>query len=448
MWILGGCQSLPSDNAAETPDAHLVPAFNPLPTVGEIAAAAEKIERQRAPAPTPVVEPLPPTDLWQRIRRDLTWRDMEHARIHKARKHLLNQYGLLDLYSQRAEIYLFYIVEEVEKRGLPIELALLPFVESTMDPFAYSPRRAAGLWQIMSATGKQLGLRQDWWYDGRRDLRDSTDAALNYLEALHRAFDGDWLLALAAYNSGKVRVNRALRSNARNGRATDYWSLRLPRETRHYVPRLIALSQIIAEPERYGVYLPPVANRPAFEIANTSGQLELLRASEIAGMELKALRALNPGQLRWATAPNTNDELLLPVGKAEAFNSKVAALADHERVSWEHYKIERGDSLIHIAKRFNTRVQLLRQVNGIRGSRIRAGDTLMIPRGSGWQDSLAMAKHGGAKPQGYRVRRGDSLYRIAGKFNVSINDIVAWNSLDPRAYLRPGQKLTLYLPGG
>ncbi|MFK7978154.1 MAG: transglycosylase SLT domain-containing protein [Halioglobus sp.] len=397
-----------------------------------------------------------PADLWVRIRRELSWHDDWLARSHdldgdpveRARKGILRQPRYLPVVAKRAELYLHYIVNEVDKRGLPMELALVPLVESMLNPFAASPSRAAGLWQIMPRTGRALALDQNWWYDGRRDVRTSTRAALDYLESLNKRFDGDWMLTLAAYNAGKGRVGKAQRRNKRQGKPTDYWSLRLPNETRAYVPKIIALTQIIADPYRYGAELAPVANKPAFEVASTGGQLELFRAAKLAGIELKALRALNPGQLRWATAPDQPAEILLPTGTARQFESSLAALPKAERVAWQHYRIENGDSLIRIARQFDTKVQLLREVNGIRGSRIRAGDTLLIPHGKDWEQSLQLSASSNRKQQGYRVRRGDSLSRIAGKFKVSIREIIAWNALDPGKYLQPGQTLKLYVAGG
>ena len=390
-----------------------------------------------------------PTDLWERIRGGLSWQSIHNDKVGKARDAYLLQPRYLDVVAERASLYLYYIVDEVERREMPMEIALLPLVESTLNPFAVSPEHAAGLWQIMPATGKHLGLHSDWWYDGRKDLRDSTRIALDYLESLHQRFDEDWLLALAAYNSGKGRVGRARQANADKGLPTDYWSLKLPRETRHYVPRLLALTQIIAFPDAFGVDIPPVANEPVFEVANTGGQIELIRAADLAGVQLNELQAFNPGQLRWATSPDMPPEILLPTGTGKRFNQGVAQLTEADRVRWEHYRIQRGDNLIGIAKKYDTEVGLLRQVNGIRGSMIRAGDTLMIPQGSAWASSLAFAGPTGEPVRkGYRVRRGDSLYRIAGKFNVSVHDIVAWNALDPNAFLQPGQKLTLYVQGG
>lgn len=394
-------------------------------------------------------DPPPVTDLWQRIAQNLEWEHPDKPAITKARKALLRQPNYLPVIAERAELYLYYIVEQVEQRGMPMEVALLPLVESTLSPFAYSSERAAGLWQIMPATGDHLGLQRNWWYDGRRDLRSSTRAALDYLEELNRDFDGDWLLTLAAYNSGKGRVSRAQRKNAAQGKATDYWSLQLPRETRHYVPRLLAVTSLIADPAHYGAELPPVPNAPAFTVVETGGQIELARAAKLGDINPATLHALNPGQLRWATSPHQPPQLLVPPQSAAALSAGVAALGPEDRVQWQRYRIRQGDSLIRIAKRFDTEVGLLRDVNKIRGSMIRAGDTLMIPQGNAWADSLALASNSGARQRrGYRVRRGDSLYRIAGRFKVSVDDIVSWNSLDPKDYLQPGQRLTLYLRDG
>ena len=357
IFALAGCQSTGHQSTAASTEPAAVVAPKPAPRVQSV---------------TPEPPPQPATDLWQRIGAGLSWQGIHNAQVGKARDRFLKQHDYLAVVSRRADLYLYYIVEEIERRGLPMEIALLPLVESTLDPFAVSSERAAGLWQIMPATGKYLGLERDWWYDGRLDLRDSTRVALDYLESLHQHFDEDWLLALAAYNSGKGRVARARKHNRAKSLPTDYWSLKLPRETRNYVPRLIALAQIIAYPDAFGVAIPPVANAPAFEIADTGGQLEMLRAAQLAGIELSELRALNPGQLRWATSPDMPPELLLPVGAGHRFTQGIAQLTPEDRVQWQHYRIERGDSLIRIAKKFDTEVGLLREVNGIRGSMIRA----------------------------------------------------------------------------
>lgn len=421
------------------------------PVPNELTARAEPGIAGVAVVDTPVVPETPqapPEDLWERIRRGLEWRDEGNAAVESARDAYLAQPLYLQVVGQRAQRYLHYIVEEVESRGIPMEIALLPLVESTLDPFAVSPQQAAGLWQIMPATAQYLGMQNDWWYDDRFDLRDSTRVALDYLEGLHAEFDGDWLLALAAYNAGKGRVASARRRNASRGQPTDYWSLSLPRETRHYVPRLLALSEIIRSAEELDAELPPVANAPAFIAVSTGGQIELQRAAQLAGVEIATLREYNPGHLRWATAPE-RDEILLPALHATRFSEALATLSLDERVSWSHYRIRSGDNLGKIARRFGTQVELLREVNDIDGHFIRAGDTLMIPRGGNWRGSLGIGQKATVeRKRAYRVRSGDSLYRIANRFNVTINELVNWNKIDPSDYLRPGQRLTLFVRGG
>lgn len=421
------------------------------PMVSEPEEQEDNVSSRVAAVATPAVSATPeapPQDLWERMRRGLDWRGEDNPAVRSARDAYLAQPLYLQVVGQRAQRYLHYIVQEVESRNMPMEVALLPLVESTLDPFAVSPQQAAGLWQIMPATAKYLGMQTNWWYDDRFDLRDSTQVALDYLEGLHADFDGDWLLALAAYNAGKGRVSSAVRRNAARGQPADYWSLSLPRETRHYVPRLLALSEIIRNADDLDVELPPVANAPAFIAVSTGGQIELQRAAQLAGVEIATLRSYNPGHLRWATAPERN-EILLPELHAERFRSALATLSVDERVSWSHYRIRSGDNLGGIARRFGTQVELLREVNGIEGHFIRAGDTLLIPRGGNWRGSLDIAQSADVeRERAYRVRSGDSLYRIANRFNVTIEELVNWNKIDPSDYLRPGQTLTLFVSGG
>ncbi|EAQ99107.2 LysM peptidoglycan-binding domain-containing protein [Congregibacter litoralis] len=432
LLFLGACST--QDNKPSQGGASVTPAAELLPPAKK--AALEE-------------PPGPPVDLWDRVRRQLSMHTLHNGRIGAAREYYLKQSRYFDLVGLRAERYLYHLVEAVEARDMPIEIAMLPLVESALNPFAISNQKAAGLWQIMPGTADYLGMRRDWWFDARLDIRASTDHALDYLESLNKDFDGDWLLTLAAYNSGKGRVQRAIRRNKSRGMASDYWSLELPRETRRYVPRLIALSTIIAFNEALEVALPDIPNAPAFTAVATGGQIEMLRAAELAGLDLLELRSFNPGQLRWATAPQGTGDILVPVSVADALGVSLAALPDSERVTWQHYRIRRGDSLIRIAKTFDTQVGLLREVNNLKGNLIRAGDTLMIPDSAAWRASLALAQGGstGVK-RGYKVRRGDSLYEIAARFDVTIDDIISWNDLDPGRYLQPGQSLTLYLGGG
>lgn len=407
-------------------------------------------------APAPRVRPatvtpaeVDPDDLWARLRGGMQWEIPDNRQVRDARAYYLAQNGYFEAVTERGALYLHYIVEEIERRDMPMELALLPLVESTLNPFALSSQQAMGLWQIMPATGRNLGLSSDWWYDGRRDLRESTAAALDYLQYLHDNLEGDWLLAIAAYNGGVGRVGRAVLGNSARGRRTDFWSLPLPAETRKYVPRLLALSSLVGEPDAWELALPPLANAPGFVPVSTGGQIELARAAELAGVDLPVLQALNPGHLRWATSPGAT-ELLLPPDRADLFRQRLATLSPEQRVSWQHYRVKRGDTLSQIARAFDSQVDLLREANNIQGSLIREGATLLIPRG-GYAASGTLARSGGpaeVKARDYKVRRGDSLYRIARRFKVKVADLIAWNALNPRGLIHPGQQLTMYVRGG
>jgi len=386
-----------------------------------------------------------PDDLWERIRLDLSWQNMQSPQVDSARRQFTRQPNYFPDISNRADYYLYYIVEEVKRRDMPMEIALIPLVESSLNPFASGPAGAAGLWQIMPATGTHLGLERNSGYDGRKDLQDSTTVALDYLESLYEEFDEDWLLALAAYNSGAGTVSRAREANDAKGLDTDFWSLNLPGHTREYIPKVIALAQILADPEQFDVDIPSVENAPSFEVVDTEKPLEIAQAAKLAGVDIDTLRALNPGQLGKSVAPNQSGELLLPVGTRNRFEYNIAQLSPEDLVQSRTYRIQAGDNLGAIASKFDTDVALLQEVNGIHGSDIHAGDTLKIP-GDGDVDSRQQSDATGAEraPQVYLVNDGDTLSRIARKFNVSVSDILAWNALKADAYIRPGQKLTVY----
>ena len=390
-------------------------------------------------------------DLWQRIRGQLAFKDLLSyeagaSRIAAERRFYTRNPEYLARVSARATPYLYHVVEEIERRHMPMELALLPIMESAYDPFAYSHGRAAGLWQIIPGTGRDLGLTQDWWFDGRRDLLDSTDAALDYLAQLGERFDGDWLKALAAYNAGPGRIARAERRNRQRGRETDFWSLDLPRETRAYVPRLLALAEMVATPDQFGQSLTGISNSAYFDSVDTGGQIDLARAAELAGIELSQLRKLNPGYNRWATSPEGPHELLVPLDASERFSEALNGLDSSERVQWNRYTVRRGDTLSGIALRQGTEVAVLRSINGIKGSQIIVGDTLMIPSAPVNGELASLERKPMVRKLGYRVRSGDSLARIAGKFNLTIEDILGWNQqLKGRKYIHPGQRLTLYV---
>jgi membrane-bound lytic murein transglycosylase D len=354
----------------------------------------------------------------------------------------------------RAKPYLHFILDEIDQRGLPTELALLPIVESAYMPFAYSQGRAAGLWQFTPSTGRLYGLRQDWWYDGRRDIYASTQAALDYLKGLQTRFQGDWLLALAAYNAGPGRINRAMARNRRHARPTDYWALDLPRETRRYVPKLLALKEIFADPAHYGFTLEPLPNLRMIAVVDTGTQIDLALAAELAEMDIDEMYRFNPGFNRWATAPDGPHRLLVPVDKAKAFSQRLAQYPPEARVTWLRHKIEPGQTLSHIARRYHTTVALLRHTNKLSGTRIRAGQHLLVPKAAKNQERYALSAEGRrralqetprtGKKVYHVVAKGENLWAISRRHAVSLKSLAKWNGLAPGDVLRPGDRLVVW----
>lgn len=428
--------------------------------IGETLAATALSQPVSAQIQTPVIAELqretpalPETDVWQRIRAGLTMQDIDNPRVRAELAWYKKHPDYMMRVAKRAEPYLFHIVEQIEEKQLPMELALLPIVESAFDPFAYSQGRAAGIWQFIPGTGRAMGLSQDWWYDGRRDIRASTEAALTYLQQLTAALDQDWLLGLAAYNSGQRRVERAIEHNVKRGKKVDFWSLRLPRETRSYVPKLIAVAKIIANPEAYAVDLPPVTNQPYFAVVQTGGQIDLAQAADFAEIDIETIYLLNPAHNRWTTNPEGPHELLLPIDQADRFTDRLSNLDLGERVQWLRYKIRSGDSLIAIAKKFNTKAKIIRELNGLSSNRIRAGSTLLIPTASAPLEAYSLnTDHRLAKNQNrdqgdridYMVRPGDSFWSIAKDYRVTTTSIAQWNGLSTRDTIHPGQKLVIW----
>lgn len=348
--------------------------------------------------------------------------------------------------TERAAPFIYEIVEEIERRGMPLELALLPVIESAFNPGARSSQSAAGLWQFMPPTATSLGLRRDWWYDGRHDPIASTSAALDYLEALYQQFDNDWLLALAAYNAGQGNVQRAIRNESGDN---DFWSLALPGETQRHVPRLLGLAHVMADPDAFDLVLSPVPDEPYLASFDVGSQIDLTLVANLAELEPEVIYQLNPGYLQWATHPDGPHTVWLPTDSLPVFKQNLTALGD-SRVTWDRYVIQPGDTLGGIASRFRTQVGVLQQTNNLNGSRIAAGDSLLIPRAYRAGEPVPSpsvvlsAANSQPVPAGnYRVRSGDSLWRIANRYRMTVQELAEWNDLDPEAVLRAGQQLRL-----
>jgi membrane-bound lytic murein transglycosylase D len=355
---------------------------------------------------------------------------------------------------KRAEPFLFHIVEEIEKRGMPMELALLPAVESAFKPNARSRSNASGLWQFVPATGGDFGLHEDWWYDGRLDAIASTDAALNYLGQLHKMFDGDWFLALAAYNAGQGTIQRAIKANRKKNRGVDYQDLRIRSETRRYVPKLIALKNIINTPEKFNVTLPKLANKAHFEVLNLAGQVDLLEFSKASKIDLNQLMHMNAGFKRWATSPNGPHRLLVPISDEQ--NLQIARTLSKQAATLEYrsHQIDTGDSLSSIAKRYKVSVAALKATNKLRGSNITAGKNLLIPVSAGVGEpsstpaSTAIDKgltfDKNKEKLVHRVQHGDTLWSIAKHYQVQLQQLLAWNNLATDQILSLNQALFVF----
>ena len=318
-------------------------------------------------------------DIWERLRAGFKLPQQADPSVQAHIENFLKHPRHIEDVLARGEPYLFYILSRVEEHGLPAELALLPVIESAFDPFSSSPAGAAGLWQFMPATAEHVGLRQDWWFDGRRDIVAATEAALDYLSELHQRFDGDWLQAIAAYNAGRARVNKAIRLNRSLGKPVDFWHLPLPEETRSYVPKLIALLTIIANPEAHNITLPALANNPYFTAVDTGGQLDLQVAARLTGATVEEMQRLNPGLIRSTTPPASPHTLLIPRSSEQRFREQLARLPADQRVLSVKYRVRWGDTLSTIAKNSRTTVTRLREINQLGSSRIFAGKLLIVP---------------------------------------------------------------------
>jgi len=394
--------------------------------------------------------------IWDRIRAGFELPTSTHRKVQSELKWYARHKDYLNRVVNRAEPFLFFIMEEIDKRGIPAELALLPIVESAFQPFAYSHGQAAGIWQFIPSTGRHYGLKQNWWYDGRRDVHASTIAALDYLQYLARAFKGNWLHALAAYNSGIGTVSKAIKRNKRRNKPTDFWHLKLPKETQGYVPKLIALAKLINTPEVHNVDLKCIKNEPYFEVINTNKQIDLAVAAELSGLDMQDLYKLNPGFNRWATDPKGPHQLLIPLENVEQFQQGLKKIPAKDRLTWKRYKIKNNQTLGHIAQKHHITVEQLKSINKIRSNNIRAGRYLIIPVASKGMSHYALSKaqrekhrrainrKGKGKKVFHTVKTGDSLWDLSRLYKVGTQQIARWNGMSPKDILRAGQKLVIW----
>jgi membrane-bound lytic murein transglycosylase D len=394
------------------------------------------------------------TDLWQRIRNGFGMPDLQspftatHESWYAARPQYVQR--MVD----RSQRYLYHIVEEVQKRGMPTEIALLPMVESAFNPTAYSRSKAAGIWQFVPSTGKDFGLKQDWWNDNRRDVTAATDAALKYLEKLHVMF-GTWELALAAYNAGEGTVQRAIERNRRQGLPTDYQSLQLPPETKNYVPKLQAVKNIVANPEQYGLNIKPIDNKPYFTQVTAPGKIDVKLAAKLAGVSVEEFTQLNPAHNRPVMANSASTQnILLPTGTEDKFAENLANY-NKPLVSWQTHYAKRGERLGTIAKQYGISIAQLRDANDLSAKqRLRPNQPLLVPAKGGTVDHAAAAlpddvveknpPPADTKPTviQHTVKNGDTVFSIAKRYGLTSKQLLAQNGLK-NGKLRKGQVLVI-----
>jgi len=397
-------------------------------------------------------------NVWDRLRAGFDLTGYEHPRVDAQLNWYAKNQRYLDRVSERAAPYIYFILKEVERRGVPTEIGLLPIVESAFQPFAFSAGSAAGIWQFIPSTGKRYGLKQNWWYDGRRDIYASTHAALDFLQDLHRRFDGDWLQALAAYNSGGGTVSRAIRRNRQEGKPTNYWALDLPKETRDYVPKLLAISALIAEPEVYNIELKPLPYMPYFKRVAVKSQIDLAKAAELADITIDEMFMLNPAFNRWATAPEGPHFLLVPYENAEMFSENLDNYKPEERIQWKRHIVKNGESLQNIAEVYGTSKNVLKKTNKLNGDTVVAGKSLVIPVAPrGLKRYLASLENKNydsnltTNPKQkitHMVTSGDTLWGISQEYNVSMNNLASWNNMDQDDTLIAGKKLVVHANSG
>ena len=437
---------------------------NNVPATGHLVLTNETIEAmaQDATSGVPAVgaqlstteQAEVPTDLWQRIRNGFGLPELNSKLIARHEKWYANHPDYVARMAERSQRYLYYITQEVERRGMPSEIALLPVIESAFNPGAYSVGHASGIWQFISSTGKNFGMQQNWWYDGRRDIISATNGALDYLQQLHEQF-GDWELALAAYNWGEGAVSRAQAHNRKLHKPTDFANLHLPLETRNYVPKLLAVKHIVNEPERFGLKLSSIPNQPYFAAITTQRPIDVKLAAELADISMDEFLALNPGHNRPVILQDNATVLLLPVDKLETFQTNLEKY-NQPLVSWQPYQTKKGDRFDQLAPRFGLSTEKLRSVNGLSArAKISSGQTLLVPLNSeepaeaeftAFNTNLVSIDDTAGNTFKHTVRRGESISIIARHYHISQARLLELNS--NLGKLKVGQRLTVVQGNG
>ena len=449
MLFLAGCAATGGTVAPEPEAApEMPPAVEPAPS-----SAATIDEHLFEPEPVAVVHET----VWDRVVHNFA---LPECSDHEVALNWAQWYADHPDYMarifKRAQPWIYHIADRLEQRGMPGEIALLPIVESAYDPFAFSSGRALGAWQFIASTGRNYGLNQDWWYDGRRDVWASTDAALDYLQYMADSlFEGDWLLALAGYNSGENRVLKQVQRNRKAGKPADFWSLKLPKETRGYVPKLLGLACLFENPQDYDFTLPATPNEPVVAAVDLGEQADLVLVSQLAEVPIDVLFSLNPGYNRWATSPEGPSRVVLPVENAQRLEARLQDVDSATLMKWDQVVVQNGDTLSGISARHEVPVSILRSANDIRDDLIRPGQKLRLPRDNQSMvdplyaqaaQELQRLQSGliAAQRVTHRVRPGESLSVIARRYRVSVGDLQRWNNISDPRKLRAGRTITVF----
>ena len=415
------------------------------------APAANSHSAQQA-AEANITAPIPKgyDNIWQRIRAGYGLPAVpDNAATNKALEAQIHFYTSNKNYfskvTEQSEPYLHYVVTQMQAANIPLELALLPFVESAYNPSATSPGNA-GMWQLAAATGRNFGLKQNSWYDGRKDVVASTDAAIRLLNKLHSMFDDDWLLAIAAYNAGEGTIQQAINKNRRAGKPTDFWSLQLNHTTTGYIPQLLALAKIVANPERYDFQLAEIPDTPYFVKINVDNQINLAEAARDTHIDVAQLKKLNAGYNGWLTDPTGPHQLLVPVADAASFTLTLDNLPKRPIQKWQDHLVKKGDTLSAIAQHYAVDQNSIRSVNNLKTNSLSVGQHLQIPLTPGGlapEKAIAESQPEKNTTQNnyYTVKPGESLWSIAKAQKTSVATLAQLNNMDSQAALKPGQKL-------
>ncbi len=453
LWLTG-CAQVPK--IEEIP---ATPTSSPAPQVqSEAPAEIKAVVPAKAPTATPKAQvPLePPADIWVRIRQGFAMPDLENDLVKDREEWYASRPDYILRMTERSRKYLFHIVEELERRNMPTELALLPFIESAFNPEAVSSAKAAGMWQFMPATGKYFDLKQNIFRDERRGVVESTRAALDYLQKLYGMF-GDWHLALAAYNWGEGSVGRALAKNKAAGLGLTYSELKMPNETRYYVPKLQAVKNIIAQPENFNARLPYIQNHPYFKSVSITRDIDVKLAASFAGVSMDDFRALNPSMSRPVILAAGTPEILLPWDNAERFLRRLDEHANKPLASWTAWTVPKTMKASEASKMLNMTEAELRSVNTIpKGMQVKQGSTLLVAR-QGKLDAdvtehladnaqISFAPEIVLKRIMVKVQKGDTLMSLANRHDVTPSNIAAWNKLKMPVALKPGQSIAILVP--